>query len=112
MTMLGRFIGVIWMFIGLAVFGLFSGLISSSLTADAIAGERTANPVMSIADLRHSGLGPICTVHGSYYTFLTELQIKENPTMALATVEECIQGMVEDDVRAAGMHCSALLCAP
>ena len=109
MTMLGRFIGVIWMFIGLAVFGLFSGLISSSLTADAIGGERTANPVMSIADLRHSGLGTICTVHGSYYTFLKELEIKENPTMALPTVDECIQGMAEGDVRAGGRY-SALLC--
>ena len=86
-TMTGRFIGVVWMFVGLALFGLFSGVIASLLTSVQIKEALTTNVVSGLKDVlikspdRQPPIHPMCTFEGSNWEFLRDSGMQRTPDM-------------------------------
>ena len=69
-TFTGRFIGVAWMFIGLGVYGIFSGVISSILTSVGVSEQLEIANVKRMPDLQPPSMHPICTLVGAYEDYL------------------------------------------
>eukprot|EP00192_Tetraselmis_astigmatica_P008251 CAMPEP_0117656984 /NCGR_PEP_ID=MMETSP0804-20121206/5092_1 /TAXON_ID=1074897 /ORGANISM="Tetraselmis astigmatica, Strain CCMP880" /LENGTH=635 /DNA_ID=CAMNT_0005463415 /DNA_START=162 /DNA_END=2069 /DNA_ORIENTATION=+ len=75
-TMCGRFLGVIWMFVGLLIFGVFSGLISSTLTSATVTSVLENVDINGISDLKNNpNIQSICVLAGSYVDYLEDNNI-------------------------------------
>lgn len=94
-TMAGRFLGVIWMFLGLVLFGLFSGLVSSSLSTDGPVYLRDPITVRGMADLQTNLKGKVCILQGVAETVLKDYGISN--TLAVANINDCYERLVIGD---------------
>ena len=96
-TMTGRFIGVIWMFFGLMLFGFFSSIMSS-ISVDVAIDAMTKTPaVTGVNDLRSHT--PICTLNNAAADFLEENRLTGSaltPIDGSININDCYE-MLEDD---------------
>ena len=96
-TMTGRFIGVVWMFFGLFLFGFFSSLMSSvsvSVTIDAMIRPPAVTGVNDLTS--HT---PICTLNNAAADFLEENRLTGSALSLIdgsININDCYE-MLEDD---------------
>uniref|UniRef100_A0A061S408 Polar amino acid transport system substrate-binding protein n=1 Tax=Tetraselmis sp. GSL018 TaxID=582737 RepID=A0A061S408_9CHLO len=82
-TMIGRFLGVMWMIIGLVAFGVYNGIISSTLTSLNIEGTINPNIVSSVSD---------------WTEYLTEQGIEEDDLVVAPSIEDCYRQLNRSQV--------------
>uniref|UniRef100_A0A061S614 Polar amino acid transport system substrate-binding protein n=2 Tax=Tetraselmis sp. GSL018 TaxID=582737 RepID=A0A061S614_9CHLO len=98
-TMIGRFLGVMWMIIGLVAFGVYNGIISSTLTSLNIEGTINPNIVSSVSAYVDSPqYHPICTVQGIWTEYLTEQGIEEDDLVVAPSIEDCYRQLNRSQV--------------
>ena len=94
-TLVGRIIGFFWMFVGVAVSGIFIGLIAEALYDNSVYVLADVKSMSQLQDVQ------ICTVPGFFVTFMSNHQLTYDPIVE-DTIASCWENLLS---KRKVMHC-------